>query len=63
APGGGAGPWCRVDIRAERLDWLPGLLASLGRPFVVERPDELRDLVADLADLLRDAARHRPAAE
>ncbi|MER7966835.1 helix-turn-helix transcriptional regulator [Streptomyces ardesiacus] len=63
APGGGAGPWCRVDIRAERLDWLPGLLASLGRPFVVEGPDELRDLVADLADLLRDAARHRPAAE
>ncbi|MFE2459551.1 helix-turn-helix transcriptional regulator [Streptomyces sp. NPDC059402] len=55
--GGDAQPWCRVEIRAERLDWLPGLLASLDRPFVVERPDELRALVADLADRLRDAAR------
>ncbi|MET7810119.1 WYL domain-containing protein [Streptomyces sp. NPDC005395] len=53
-------PWCRVEIRAERLDWLPGLLASLDRPFVVERPDELRALVADLADRLRDAARPAP---
>ncbi|CAL9530768.1 WYL domain-containing protein [Streptomyces sp. R1] len=61
--GGGAEPWCQVEIRAERLDWLPGLLASLDRPFVVERPDELRALVADLADRLRDAARHRPAGE
>lgn len=49
--------WCRVEIRAERLDWLPGLLASLDRPFVVERPDELRGLVADLAGRLMDAAR------
>ncbi|MGV9908867.1 helix-turn-helix transcriptional regulator [Streptomyces tendae] len=52
--------WCRVEIRAERLDWLPGLLASLDRPFVVERPDELRGLVADLADRLMDAARGTP---
>ncbi|MFJ6914587.1 WYL domain-containing protein [Streptomyces sp. NPDC101133] len=58
--GGGAEPWCRVEIRAERLDWLPGLLASLDRPFVIERPDELRALVADLADRLRDAARPAP---
>lgn len=55
-----AGPWCRVEIRAERLDWLPGLLASLDRPFVVERPDELRGLVADLAGRLMDAARGTP---
>ncbi|MET8488044.1 helix-turn-helix transcriptional regulator [Streptomyces tendae] len=54
--GNGEG-WCRVEIRAERLDWLPGLLASLDRPFVVERPDELRGLVADLAGRLMDAAR------
>lgn len=54
------GPWCRVEIRAERLDWLPGLLASLDRPFVVERPDELRGLVADLAGRLMDAARGTP---
>ncbi|MFD5218361.1 helix-turn-helix transcriptional regulator [Streptomyces tendae] len=52
--------WCRVEIRAERLDWLPGLLASLDRPFVVERPDELRGLVADLANRLMDAARGTP---
>ncbi|MFG3128944.1 helix-turn-helix transcriptional regulator [Streptomyces tendae] len=52
--------WCRVEIRAERLDWLPGLLASLDRPFVVERPDELRGLVADLAGRLMDAARGTP---
>ncbi|AXL90232.1 transcriptional regulator [Streptomyces sp. CB09001] len=52
--------WCRVEIRAERLDWLPGLLASLDRPFVIERPDELRGLVADLASRLMDAARGTP---
>ena len=51
--------WCRVELRAERLDWLPGVLASLDLPFVVERPDELRDLVAALAErLLRSARRH-----
>uniref|UniRef100_A0AAU2V0C7 YafY family transcriptional regulator n=1 Tax=Streptomyces sp. NBC_00003 TaxID=2903608 RepID=A0AAU2V0C7_9ACTN len=53
-----AGPWCRVELRVERLDWLPGVLASLDRPFVIERPDELRALVADLAARL--AASTRP---
>ncbi|CAL9499430.1 helix-turn-helix transcriptional regulator [Streptomyces sp. enrichment culture] len=57
---GEGGAWCRVEIRAERLDWVPGVLASLDRPFVVERPDELRGLVADLAGRLMDAARHAP---
>lgn len=52
--------WCRVEMRAERLDWVPGVLASLDRPFVVERPDELRGLVADLAGRLLDAARPAP---
>ena len=55
-PADGADPqaerWFRVELRAERLDWLPPLLASLDRPFVVERPDELRDLVAALAGRL-----------
>ncbi|USX54234.1 YafY family protein [Lentzea sp. HUAS12] len=51
--------WYRVELKVERLDWLPGVLASLDLPFVVERPDELRDLVAALADrLLRSARRH-----
>ncbi|MEV5595737.1 WYL domain-containing protein [Streptomyces sp. NPDC052496] len=41
--------WVRVRIRAERLDWLPPLLAALDRPFVIERPAALRDLVHALA--------------
>ncbi|MEV6112353.1 YafY family protein [Streptomyces sp. NPDC052109] len=49
--------WLRVELRAERLDWLPPLLASLDRPFVIERPDELRGLVIELADRLASSAR------
>lgn len=49
--------WRRVELRAERLDWLPPVLAALDRPFVVERPDELRDLVTALADRLASYAR------
>ncbi|NEA14432.1 helix-turn-helix transcriptional regulator [Streptomyces halstedii] len=61
APGVAADPtaerWWRVELRAERLDWLPPVLASLDRPFVIERPDELRDLVVALADRLASNAR------
>ncbi|MGW6501868.1 helix-turn-helix transcriptional regulator [Nonomuraea angiospora] len=49
--------WRRVELRVERLDWLPPVLASLDRPFVIERPDELRDLVSALADRLASYAR------
>lgn len=60
-PGMGADPaaerWRRVELRAERLDWLPPVLASLDRPFVIERPAELRDLVVALADRLASNAR------
>jgi predicted DNA-binding transcriptional regulator YafY len=60
-PAGGADPdsepWYRVELRAERLDWLPPLLASLDRPFAVERPGELRDLIAALASRLATSAR------
>ncbi|MFJ9097458.1 helix-turn-helix transcriptional regulator [Streptomyces sp. NPDC102405] len=49
--------WLRVELRAEQLDWLPPVLASLDRPFVIERPAELRDLVAALADRLASCAR------
>jgi predicted DNA-binding transcriptional regulator YafY len=52
--------WLRVELRAERLDWLPPLLASLDRPFAVERPVELRDLIAALADRLATSARRDP---
>jgi predicted DNA-binding transcriptional regulator YafY len=49
--------WLLVELRAERLDWLPPVLASLDRPFTIERPDELRDLVIALADRLATCAR------
>ncbi|MFE1921250.1 helix-turn-helix transcriptional regulator [Streptomyces asoensis] len=48
--------WMRAELRAERLDWLPAVLASLDRPFVVERPAELRALVTAFADRLRSCA-------
>ncbi|MGW3345949.1 helix-turn-helix transcriptional regulator [Nonomuraea rubra] len=52
-----AGRWLRVRLRVERLDWLPPILASLDQPFVIERPDELRDLVIALAERLASNAR------
>jgi predicted DNA-binding transcriptional regulator YafY len=51
------GRWFHVQLQAERLDWLPPLLASLDRPFIVEQPDELRDLIAALASRLAASAR------
>jgi predicted DNA-binding transcriptional regulator YafY len=50
-------PWLHVELRAERLDWLPSVLAQIDRPFVVERPVELRDLVVALADRLVASAK------
>jgi predicted DNA-binding transcriptional regulator YafY len=49
--------WRRVDLRVERLDWLPAVLASLDRPFVIERPEQLRERVVALADRLVTSAR------
>jgi predicted DNA-binding transcriptional regulator YafY len=49
--------WQRVNIQAESLDWLPGVLAALDLPFIIERPDELRDRVVALADRLATSAR------
>ncbi|GAB2578702.1 transcriptional regulator [Paractinoplanes abujensis] len=37
--------WVVVRLRAERLDWLPGVLGGLRLPFVVREPAELGDLV------------------
>jgi predicted DNA-binding transcriptional regulator YafY len=51
------GEWARVELTAERLDWVPLLLARLDRPFVIERPDELRDHVRALAERLTESAR------
>ena len=44
--------WLRVEIRAEQLDWVARALAGLDKPFVIERPDELRELVEALAGRL-----------
>ncbi|MER7500805.1 YafY family protein [Nonomuraea pusilla] len=65
-PPGGTDPategWLRVELRVERLDWLPPVLASLDRPFLIERPDALRDLVAALAARLTASAQRLPPA-
>jgi predicted DNA-binding transcriptional regulator YafY len=37
--------WVLVRLRAERLDWLPGVLGGLGLSFAVVEPAELRDAV------------------
>ncbi|WP_371527943.1 YafY family transcriptional regulator [Streptomyces sp. NBC_01283] len=58
---GAAEPWSRVGMRVERLDWLPAVLASLDRPFVIERPDELRGLVTEFAERLAVSAARREA--
>ena len=50
--------WLRVEIHAESLEWLPPLLASLDLPFVIESPDELRELVLAFAERLAASARN-----
>ena len=59
AAGAVAEPWFRAELRVEQLDWLPAVLASLDRPFLIERPDELRRLTIALADRLAAGARRR----
>lgn len=48
--------WVRVRLQAERLEWVPSVLASLDRPFVIERPDALREHVHALARRLAAGA-------
>jgi predicted DNA-binding transcriptional regulator YafY len=48
--------------RAERLDGMAQMLAGLGWPFVIRRPDELRDAVRALAARLVEDAAWRPEA-
>lgn len=50
--------WVRVRLRAERLDWVPGVLAGIGLPLVIEEPDELKDAARKLAAALLTAAGH-----
>jgi predicted DNA-binding transcriptional regulator YafY len=48
----------RLTTRAERLDGAAQMLAGLGWPFTIDRPDELKDEVRTLAArLLTDAGR------
>ena len=44
--------WVRVRLEAEHLDWVPAVLAGLSGSFRVEAPEELRQLVRDLAGRL-----------
>ncbi|GAA4545900.1 helix-turn-helix transcriptional regulator [Amycolatopsis samaneae] len=52
--------WLRAGIRARRLDWIPPRLALLDRPFVIERPEALRELVRSFAGRLADHAGNQP---
>jgi len=42
----------RVRLRVEQLDWVPSILASLDRPFTIERPEALKEAVAAFAQRL-----------
>ncbi|WNM30352.1 YafY family protein [Streptomyces sp. Li-HN-5-11] len=61
ASGAGAdgGDWVRVRLRAERLEWVPSVLAWLNLPFVIEYPEALRAHVHDLAHRLMTCAEAR----
>jgi len=48
--------WLQIQLRAERLEWIPPVLAATDRPFVVEHPVALRDLVRALANRLAEYA-------
>ncbi|MEU6243497.1 YafY family protein [Streptomyces sp. NPDC047024] len=52
--------WSHVTLRVAQLDWLPAVLASLDRPFVIEGPAELRTLVETFAARLTHFARGGP---
>ncbi|MFJ3338472.1 helix-turn-helix transcriptional regulator [Streptomyces sp. NPDC086766] len=49
-----------MRARAERLDGMAHMLASLEWPFTIHRPDELRVALKDLADQLTAAAERTP---
>ncbi|MGI5127203.1 helix-turn-helix transcriptional regulator [Pseudonocardia sp. CA-107938] len=50
----------RVRLRAERLDWVPGVLIGLDAPFVVEAPEELRTELRALGSRLATACSPPP---
>jgi len=58
-PVSGEPGWVRVRWRVQRLDWVPSVLAGLGRPFVIEEPRDLRERVRALAEQLATYAEAR----
>jgi predicted DNA-binding transcriptional regulator YafY len=46
------GTGTRLEMRADSLEWVAGVLAGLGADFRVIRPDELREQLAQLASRL-----------
>jgi predicted DNA-binding transcriptional regulator YafY len=50
-----AGDGTRLELRADSLDWVAGVLAGLGADFHIVRPDELREHPARLAARLSAA--------
>lgn len=57
---GNAG-WVRVQLHAERLDWIPGASRRARPPFTIEQPDGLRPLVRAMGNRLIDGAAIEPA--
>lgn len=51
-----------MRARAERLDGMAHLLASLEWPFTIHSPDELRQALKELAGQLAAAAERQPGA-
>jgi predicted DNA-binding transcriptional regulator YafY len=51
------GSGTRLELRADSLEWVAGVLAGLGADFQVIRPDELREHVAALASRLMVSSR------
>ena len=49
-------PWCRAEIHAESLDWLPHVIAALDGAVRIEGPRELRDRVRVAAERMLRAA-------
>ncbi|WP_119697182.1 helix-turn-helix transcriptional regulator [Microbacterium halotolerans] len=48
-------PWHRAEIHAERLDWLPPIIAALDGDVIVDSPEELHDLVRATAKKMLDS--------
>lgn len=53
----------RVRVQAQRLEWVPAVLAGIDRPFVIEGPPALRPLVRALADRLAAATQQMAVVE